>query len=196
MAASPLLLLLLPPPVGLLAALAFLARPRGARVLLTGRHVLVTGGSSGIGLAMATAAAREGARVSILARNAARFDDSRAAIHAATGQDVGVLAADVRDAGAVERAAGGRPRRRPRLQPGRVCGAGDREAGHGGGQVDGGHQPHGHVPPRQGSAPRQEGAHPRDGPSRVHRHHVLTGRPGTDPSLYFTALRALPLSSM
>jgi 3-dehydrosphinganine reductase len=105
MAASPLLLLLLlAPPVGLLAALAFLARPRGARVLLTVRHMLVTGGSSGIGLAMATAAAREGARVSILARNAARFEDARAAIHAATGQDVGVLAADVRDAGAVERA--------------------------------------------------------------------------------------------
>jgi 3-dehydrosphinganine reductase len=105
MAASPLLfLLLLAPPVGLLAALDFLARPRGSRVRLTDRHVLITGGSSGIGLAMATAAAREGARVSILARNAARFEDARAAIHAATGQDVGVLAADVRDAGAVERA--------------------------------------------------------------------------------------------
>jgi 3-dehydrosphinganine reductase len=104
MAASPLFLLLLAPSVGLLAALAFLARPRGSRVRLTDRHVLITGGSSGIGLAMATAAAREGARVSILARNAARLEDARAAIHAATGQDVGVLAADVRDAVAVERA--------------------------------------------------------------------------------------------
>ncbi|KAK3158835.1 hypothetical protein QOZ80_2AG0142250 [Eleusine coracana subsp. coracana] len=98
------LLLLLVPPVGLLAALAFLARPRGARVPLKGRHVLITGGSSGIGLAMATAAAREGARVSILARNAARLEDARTAIRAATGQDVGVLAADVRDAAAVARA--------------------------------------------------------------------------------------------
>ncbi|GJN21958.1 hypothetical protein PR202_gb09482 [Eleusine coracana subsp. coracana] len=98
------LLLLLVPPVGLLAALAFLARPRGARVPLKGRHVLITGGSSGIGLSMATAAAREGARVSILARNAARLEDARAAIRAATGQDVGVLAADVRDAAAVARA--------------------------------------------------------------------------------------------
>lgn len=98
------LLLLLVPPVGLLAALAFLARPRGARVPLRGRHVLITGGSSGIGLAMATAAAREGARVFILARNAARLEDARAAIRTATGQDVGVLVADVRDAAAVDRA--------------------------------------------------------------------------------------------
>jgi 3-dehydrosphinganine reductase len=101
--ATPLLLLLVPP-VGLLAALAFLVRPRGAHVPLKGRHVLITGGSSGIGLAMATAAAREGARVSILARNAERLEEARAAIRTATGQDVGVLAADVRDAGAVERA--------------------------------------------------------------------------------------------
>ncbi|KAL6634975.1 hypothetical protein ACP70R_027646 [Stipagrostis hirtigluma subsp. patula] len=98
------LLLLLVPPVGLLAALAFLARPRGARVPLRGRHVLITGGSSGIGLAMAAAAAREGARVSILARNAARLEAARAAIRDATGQDVGVLAADVRDEAAVARA--------------------------------------------------------------------------------------------
>ncbi|KAL6911331.1 hypothetical protein ACP4OV_000136 [Aristida adscensionis] len=102
--AAAALLLLLAPPAALLAALAFLARPRAARVPLAGRHVLVTGGSSGIGLAMATAAAREGARVSILARNAARLDAARAAIRAAAGADVGVLAADVRDPAAVARA--------------------------------------------------------------------------------------------
>ncbi|KAG8044604.1 hypothetical protein GUJ93_ZPchr0151g33453 [Zizania palustris] len=105
--AAPLLLLLLllvVPPVGLLAALAFLARPRGVRVPLRGRHVFITGGSSGIGLAMATAAAREGARVSILARNAARLKEARDTIRAATGQEVGVHAADVRDAEAVARA--------------------------------------------------------------------------------------------
>ena len=99
------LLLLLVPPVGLLAALAFLARPRAARVPLKGRHVLITGGSSGIGLAMATAAAREGARVSILARNLARLEEARAAIQRESGRgDVGVHAADVRDADAVARA--------------------------------------------------------------------------------------------
>ncbi|XP_048535510.1 3-dehydrosphinganine reductase TSC10A-like [Triticum urartu] len=100
-AALLLLLLLLVPPVGLLAALAFLTRPRAARIPLKGRHFFITGGSSGIGLALATAAAREGARVSILARNAARLEDARAAIRLATGQDVGVHQADVRDAAAV-----------------------------------------------------------------------------------------------
>ncbi|RLN07590.1 3-ketodihydrosphingosine reductase precursor [Panicum miliaceum] len=99
------LLLLLVPPVGLLAALAFLARPRAARVPLKGRHVFITGRSSGIGLAMATAAAREGARVSILARNLARLEEARAAIQRESGRgDVGVHAADVRDADAVARA--------------------------------------------------------------------------------------------
>ncbi|CAN6253634.1 unnamed protein product [Urochloa humidicola] len=99
------LLLLLVPPVGLLAALAFLARPRGVRIPLKGRHIFITGGSSGIGLAMATAAAREGARVSILARNLARLEEARAAIQRDSGrEDVGVHAADVRDADAVARA--------------------------------------------------------------------------------------------
>uniref|UniRef100_A0A0D9VJX3 3-dehydrosphinganine reductase n=1 Tax=Leersia perrieri TaxID=77586 RepID=A0A0D9VJX3_9ORYZ len=101
MASAALFALLLVPPVGLLAALALLARPRAKRIPLKGRHVLITGGSSGIGLAMATAAAREGARVSILARNVARLEEARGAIRAATGQDVGVHAADVRDAAAV-----------------------------------------------------------------------------------------------
>ncbi|CAN6246440.1 unnamed protein product [Urochloa humidicola] len=99
------LLFLLVPPVGLLAALAFLARPRAACIPLKDRHVFITGGSSGIGLAMATAAAREGARVSILARNLARLEEARAAIQRDSGRsDVGVHAADVRDASAVARA--------------------------------------------------------------------------------------------
>jgi 3-dehydrosphinganine reductase len=100
------LLLLLVPLIGLLAILAFLTRPHAARIPLKGRHVFITGGSSGIGLAMATAAAREGARVSILARNLARLEEARAAIHRDSGRNdvVGVHAADVRDAGAVARA--------------------------------------------------------------------------------------------
>ena len=54
---------------------------------------------------MATAAAREGARVSILARNLARLEEARAAIQRESGRgDVGVHAADVRDADAVARA--------------------------------------------------------------------------------------------
>ncbi|OEL33045.1 3-dehydrosphinganine reductase TSC10B [Dichanthelium oligosanthes] len=54
---------------------------------------------------MATAAAREGARVSILARNLVRLEEARAAIQRDSGRsDVGVHAADVRDADAVARA--------------------------------------------------------------------------------------------
>jgi hypothetical protein len=93
------------PPVGLLAALAFLSWPRAARTPLKGRHVFITGGSSSIGLAMATAATREGARVSILARNLAGLEEARATIQRDSGRDdVAVHAADVRDAGAVVRA--------------------------------------------------------------------------------------------
>lgn len=40
---------------------------------LKGRHVLVTGGSSGIGKAVALEAARRGASVTLLARNKARL---------------------------------------------------------------------------------------------------------------------------
>jgi 3-dehydrosphinganine reductase len=101
------LLLMMFPPACLLAALAFLARPRAARIPLEGRHVFISGGSSGIGLAIATAAAREGARVSILARDAARLEEARVAIQRGSGRGdvvVRVHAADVRDAGAVARA--------------------------------------------------------------------------------------------
>jgi NAD(P)-dependent dehydrogenase (short-subunit alcohol dehydrogenase family) len=41
---------------------------------LGGRHALVTGGGRGIGLAVATALAKAGARVSIIGRDAARLD--------------------------------------------------------------------------------------------------------------------------
>jgi NAD(P)-dependent dehydrogenase (short-subunit alcohol dehydrogenase family) len=43
-------------------------------MLLTGKKVVVVGGSSGIGLATAEAAKREGADVIVASRNAARLD--------------------------------------------------------------------------------------------------------------------------
>ncbi|XP_020083941.1 3-dehydrosphinganine reductase TSC10A [Ananas comosus] len=104
MASCLVLLALSVPPVGLLLALAVLVRPRPVRIPLKGRHVLITGGSSGIGLALARSAAAEGARVSILARNAARLEEARDAIRRATGCDVSAFSADVRDADAVARA--------------------------------------------------------------------------------------------
>ena len=66
---------------------------------LTGKHVLVTGGSRGIGLACARAFLAEGARVSVVGRRRANLDAAIAQLkaegHAVTGYD-----ADLTDAGA------------------------------------------------------------------------------------------------
>ncbi|MBM3661200.1 MAG: SDR family NAD(P)-dependent oxidoreductase, partial [Actinobacteria bacterium] len=45
---------------------------------LAGAHVLITGGSSGIGLALAEHCARVGAAVSLVARDPERLDAARA----------------------------------------------------------------------------------------------------------------------
>ena len=60
------------------------------------KHVLVTGGSSGIGLAVARRCAASGARVSLVARGQARLSDARGAIVAATpSASIATLSADV-----------------------------------------------------------------------------------------------------
>ena len=61
-------------------------------------HAVVTGGSSGIGLATARRLAQGGARVSLLARDAARLDDAARSVG---GDDVAVAPVDVRDAAAL-----------------------------------------------------------------------------------------------
>jgi 3-dehydrosphinganine reductase len=64
---------------------------------LQGSHLLVTGGSSGIGLATAMLAAARGARVSLLARDEGRLGAAAATVGAGTA----TAAADVTDPAAV-----------------------------------------------------------------------------------------------
>lgn len=59
---------------------------------LMGKTALITGGTSGIGLATAKLFLREGARVAVTGRDASRFDDVRDEL----GDNVLILAADVR----------------------------------------------------------------------------------------------------
>ncbi|KAF6153238.1 hypothetical protein GIB67_036584 [Kingdonia uniflora] len=101
---SLLLLLLLLLPLSLLLILTLIVRPKPIKIPIKGRHVFITGGSSGIGLALARQAALQGARVSILARNVQRLEEAKNTIHLETGIDVGVFSADVRNFEAVKRA--------------------------------------------------------------------------------------------
>ncbi|KAJ8450494.1 hypothetical protein Cgig2_002179 [Carnegiea gigantea] len=96
------LLLLLP--LSLLLILYFIVRPRPAKIPIKNRHVFITGGSSGIGLALARRVASEGARVSILARDHAKLQAAKQDIQLATGADVAIFSADVRDFAAVKMA--------------------------------------------------------------------------------------------
>jgi 3-dehydrosphinganine reductase len=70
---------------------------------LQGAHVLITGGSSGIGLAAAHLAIEKGARVSLMARRADVLDEAAAALRAAGGK-VAVATTDVADAAQVDTA--------------------------------------------------------------------------------------------
>lgn len=98
------ILLIVAIPCSLLLLLSFLVRPRPVKIPIKGRHVFISGGSSGIGLSLARLAAAEGARVSILARSSDKLQEARQSIRLATGVDVAVFSADVRDAEALRRA--------------------------------------------------------------------------------------------
>ena len=67
---------------------------------IAGRHALITGGSSGIGLATATALAEKGARVTIVARRPEPLDAAVVEL-GAVGADVSAYELDVSDRDAV-----------------------------------------------------------------------------------------------
>jgi NADPH:quinone reductase-like Zn-dependent oxidoreductase len=89
-----------------LAALAALAAAawwtRRPRLALAGKHALITGGSSGIGLALARRLVAAGARVTLVARDARKLRGARDELAgAAPGARVQALSADVTDRAAV-----------------------------------------------------------------------------------------------
>jgi NAD(P)-dependent dehydrogenase (short-subunit alcohol dehydrogenase family) len=73
---------------------------------LQGKHVLITGGSKGIGLACAAAFLQEGAHVTLVARNAQTLADARQVLleGAPEGGQVRTVPADLTDAAAAARA--------------------------------------------------------------------------------------------
>jgi NAD(P)-dependent dehydrogenase (short-subunit alcohol dehydrogenase family) len=72
-------------------------RTHGMEIRLTGRTALITGASKGIGLACAALFAQAGAKVVMVARNAATLTEAAAALKA-QGGTVHTLAADLSDA--------------------------------------------------------------------------------------------------
>ena len=73
------------------------------QISLTGRNALITGGSKGLGLAMATRFAASGANVAILARNPENLDEARRTIGATAQGRVAAFACDVSKADDVRR---------------------------------------------------------------------------------------------
>jgi len=71
---------------------------------MNGKVAFVTGGSRGIGLAVASALVAEGARVAIIGRSDRHLSDARTKIEGAGHGSVEALQADVRQYAAVERA--------------------------------------------------------------------------------------------
>ncbi|KAL6548408.1 3-dehydrosphinganine reductase tsc10b [Orobanche gracilis] len=91
-------------PLSLLILLYFIVRPKPVHIPIKNRHVFITGGSSGIGLALAHLCARGGADVTVLARDPDKLEEAKQSIKLSTGRDVRIFSVDVRDYDAVKRA--------------------------------------------------------------------------------------------
>lgn len=76
------------------------------RRVFAGKRVLITGGSKGIGLALARELSRRGARLALLARDPGALEAAKAEIEAAGGS-AAVFSCDVTDAEALGRAVAG-----------------------------------------------------------------------------------------
>jgi 3-oxoacyl-[acyl-carrier protein] reductase len=70
---------------------------------LTGKSVVITGGSSGIGLGLAESMVSEGAHVLICARRQNVLDDAAMQIKRRTGKDIRTLSVDVTDGAQLDR---------------------------------------------------------------------------------------------
>jgi NAD(P)-dependent dehydrogenase (short-subunit alcohol dehydrogenase family) len=71
---------------------------------LEGRHILITGGGTGIGLACATVLRGDGAVVTLMGRRHDKLEAAREALTASPGAEVRIAAGDVADEAAVESA--------------------------------------------------------------------------------------------
>lgn len=88
---------------------------RRPRLQLAGRHVLITGGSRGLGLALARQCVERGARVALLARDEGALFTAREHIRAALRAHVELVACDLRDRAQTQRAAADLLARWPRV---------------------------------------------------------------------------------
>ncbi|CAG9768201.1 unnamed protein product [Ceutorhynchus assimilis] len=85
----------------IVVVLKFLTKPSPKS--LKSRHVVITGGSSGIGKAVAVLAARKGANVTIIARNIEKLEAAKKEIESQTAnQIVTTISVDVSDKEAIE----------------------------------------------------------------------------------------------